>query len=45
MQIETMQPLQVTVPAGAAGGQMIQVDVNGTPTQVQVRLRKAREHE
>ena len=45
MQIETMQPLQVTVPAGAAGGQMIQVDVNGTPTQVQVRLRQAREHE
>jgi hypothetical protein len=46
MQIQqTMQSLQVTVPAGAAGGQMIQVDVNGTPMQVQVRLRQAREHE
>ena len=41
--IQQMQYLQVTVTA--AGGQLIQIDVNRTPMQVQVRLCQAREHE
>ena len=43
--IQQMQYLQVTVTAAAAGGQLIQIDVNRTPMQVQVRLCQAREHE